>query len=94
MKREISRREFLELTAAGCALCIAGMGCQGPTAVGAASGPKLISPGCRGTKVKVARLYMGKPGNPYWPKPKLDLKNEIKFYEAQFAKLGDELADV
>jgi L-fucose isomerase-like protein len=29
-----------------------------------------------------------------WPKPKLDFRNEIRFYESQFAKLGDELSDV
>jgi len=29
-----------------------------------------------------------------WPKPKLDFKKEIQFYESQFAKLKDELADV
>ena len=29
-----------------------------------------------------------------WPKPKLDFKKEIRFYESQFAKLKDELADV
>lgn len=29
-----------------------------------------------------------------WPKPELDFKNEIRFYESEFAKLKDELADV
>ena len=29
-----------------------------------------------------------------WPKPKMDFKNEIKFYESQFAKHKDELSDV
>jgi L-fucose isomerase-like protein len=29
-----------------------------------------------------------------WPKPRLDFKNEIRFYESEFAKLKDELSDV
>ena len=29
-----------------------------------------------------------------WPKPRLDFKNEIKFYESEFAKLKGELSDV
>ncbi|HUW20546.1 MAG TPA: hypothetical protein VMW16_14715 [Sedimentisphaerales bacterium] len=93
MEKEISRREFLELTAAGCALCLAGVGCQEPAALSGANSPRLISPGCRRSKVKVARLYVGKPDNPYWPKPNLNLKNEIRFYESEFAKLS-ELADI
>jgi hypothetical protein len=67
---------------------------SGISALGAASkGSKLISPGCRGTKVKVARIYMG-TSHGHWPKPELDLKNEVRSYEAQFAKLKDEMADV
>jgi hypothetical protein len=94
MKSEISRRDFLELTIAGGALCIVGVGCQGTTVLKQAQGPKLVSPGCRGTKVKVARLYMAKTDNPYWPKPNLDLKAEIARYESEFAKLKCELSDV
>jgi L-fucose isomerase-like protein len=37
---------------------------------------------------------MGKPGNPYWPKPELDLQKEIRFYESEFEKLKAELTDV
>ncbi|MHC4616562.1 MAG: twin-arginine translocation signal domain-containing protein [Planctomycetota bacterium] len=94
MENEITRRDFLELAAAGCALCLGGIGCPTSTASTWRKGPRLVSPGCRGTKVKVARLYMGKPDNPYWPKPHLDLKKEIRFYESEFAKLRGELADV
>jgi hypothetical protein len=92
MKKEVNRREFLQLTAAGGALCLGA-----PSILAFAAnpkGPRLISPGCRRSKVKVARIYMGKPGNPYWPKPKLDLKKEIRCYESEFAKLKGELSDV
>ncbi len=92
MKKEINRREFLQLTAAGSALCLAGVGCQGPVVLSRKS-PGLISPGCRRTKVKVARIYMG-TSHGLWPKPKLDLENEVRFYESRFAELKDELADV
>lgn len=54
---------------------------------------KLISPGCRRSKVKVARIYMANPEG-LWPKPDLDLKNEIRMYEDEFAKLKGELSDV
>jgi len=94
MKKEISRRDFLELTVASGALCVVGVGCQGPAVSRQAQGPKLVSPGCRGTRVKVARLYMGKRQNPYWPKPNLDLDKEMRFYKAEFAKLKGELSDV
>jgi len=90
MSKEISRREFIQLSVAGSALCLGGSS----LVFGAGSrGSKLISPGCRGTKVKVARIYMG-TSQGLWPKPKLDFKNEIKFYESEFAKLKGELSDV
>jgi hypothetical protein len=90
MRKEISRREFIQLSVAGSALCLGGSS----LVYGAGSrGSKLISPGCRGTKVKVARIYMG-TSHGLWPKPRLDFKNEIKFYESEFAKLKDELSDV
>ena len=91
MKKEINRRKFLQITAAGSALCLGG---SGILAFGA--NPKrsrLISPGCRITKVKVARIYMG-TSHGLWPKPKLNLKNEVRFYESEFAKLKHELSDV
>ncbi|MBA7605651.1 hypothetical protein ES703_12785 [subsurface metagenome] len=91
MKKEINRRKFLQVTAAGSALYLGG---SGILAFGA--NPKrsrLISPGCRRTKVKVARIYMG-TSHGLWPKPKLNLKNEVRFYESEFAKLKHELSDV
>jgi len=91
MKKEINRRKFLQMTAAGSALCLSG---SGILAFGAnPKGSMLISPGCRKTKVKVARIYMG-TSHGLWPKPELDLKNEVRFYESQFAKLAGELSDV
>ncbi len=94
MGTEINRREFIQLTAGGCALCLAGVGCQQSAVTSTPMTTKLVSPGCRRSKVKVARIYMGTPGNDYWPKPNLDLKKEVRFYESEFAKLKDELSDV
>jgi hypothetical protein len=90
MSGQINRREFLELTAGG-AVCFAGAGLLAGSA--RAAGTKLISPGCRRSKVKVARLYMGTKGA-HWPKPTMDLQEEIASYGKQFARLGNELADV
>ena len=95
MREEINRREFIQLTVAGGALFLGGS--SGILAFAANSKPtKLISPGCRGSKVKVARIYMATPTDPWslWPKPNLDLQKEIRFYESEFAKLKDELSDV
>ena len=92
MRKEINRREFLEIAAAGSALYLGG---SGILAFGAnPEKSRLISPGCRRTKVKVARLYMAIPNNFYWPKPSLNLKDELKVYGSEFAKLKGELSDV
>jgi len=92
MEGKIRRREFLQLASAGGTFCLAGP--QLLAFAGASGGTRIISPGCRGTKLKVARLYMAKPDNPYWPKPGLDLKKEMATYELEFRKLDDQLYDV
>ena len=91
MKNTLNRRDFLKISAAGGAMCLAG-----PKLFSCASGQmsgKLISPGCRGTKIKVAKVYMGLL-DPHWPKPTLDLEKEIQFYEGRFAEYKRELSDV
>jgi hypothetical protein len=91
MHTGIQRREFLQLTVAGTAWGLARSGVfAGAADVGR---PKLISPGCRKSKVKVARLYLGKP-NAHWPDPNMDFDAEIRSYQATFETLKDELADV
>ena len=91
MPQEMKRRDFLQLTVAGTAL---GLGASGMAAF--AAGPaasKLVSPGCRGSKVKVARLFIGAPVG-HWPRPDLDLADEVRSYKATFDELKGELADV
>jgi hypothetical protein len=91
MKEAISRREFMRLAAAGGALCVGGSSVLG---YGAPAGrPGLISPGCRTSKVKVSRVYLGVP-EAHYPNPDLDLKKEVAAYQSRFAKLQKELADV
>lgn len=90
MQKKIERREFLQLTLAGSALCLCGLSSLAFDPY--SNGPKLISPGCRRTKVKIARIYMASTG--LWPKPNLDLKKEIQIYESEFTKLKDKLSDV
>jgi hypothetical protein len=92
MTGQMNRRAFLGMTAGGSVLYLAG---SGITAFGAGSrGSKLISPGCRRSKVKVARLYMALQNNPHWPKPDLDLASEMRVYRSQFAEMADDFADV
>ena len=55
MKKEIKRREFLQLSAAGGAIYLGG---TGMSAFAANPKRKFVSPGCRGTKIKVARIYI------------------------------------
>ena len=88
----MSRRSFIErlAMAGGCAACM----CGGPLFAGQTGGlTKIVSPGCRRSKLKVAKLYLGVPGA-HWPTPKLNLEAEMNRYEAAFAKIHKEFADV
>ena len=93
MHATLERREFLQLALAGTAL---GVGCWPRTVLanaGAAS--PLFSPGCRRSKVKVARIYLGNPAGG-WPLPraKLNLDEDVKSYAPAFEAMKEELADV
>ena len=100
MSPKSSRREFLQATAACGALWFVAAGCgpkgglvrEAAPAASAAS-TKVISPGCRKSKVQVAKLYLGKPQAP-WPTPQLDLADEMKSYEADFARMQKDFDDV
>jgi hypothetical protein len=91
MRQAIKRRQFLQIAVAGTAVGLEAMGIPSATAPGGRA--KLISPGCRRSKVKVARVFMG-TAEGLWPKPKLDLEAEVRSYHHEFAKLQPELADV
>jgi len=91
MSHELGRREFLQASVAGGAVYL-GLS-QLAAAQAASAAPALISPGCRGTKVKVARLCLvGK--NKMWPTPTLDVNAERKRYETEFARMKDDFADI
>ena len=91
MSKGLNRREFLHMAAAGSALCL---GSPPLWAGGRRQGePRMISPGCRSSRVKVARLYMGSDHG-LWPKPKLDFQKEIRTYASAFSAQQDQLADV
>jgi hypothetical protein len=91
MQPNIERRRFIQLAIGGAFLCVGGL--PGFVAGQSLPEPKLISPGCRRSKVRVARLYLGVPKSHY-PNPALDLAVERRNYEAQFSKLTDQLTDV
>ena len=61
MSKGLRRREFIQLAAAGSAMCVAGPRLWPFAATGQGQASRLISPGCRGTKVKVARLFVAIP---------------------------------
>ncbi len=90
MQAYMDRRQLLKLAAGGAVY----LGGSPILALGAtAPKRKLISPGCRKTRVKVAKIYLGVPGSHY-PNPDFDARKEVEVYEAQFAKLKDEWTDV
>jgi L-fucose isomerase-like protein len=81
-----TRRQFLFGTAAaGCGLCAAPWSALAGTAEPVSP---LLSPGCRSSKVRIARIYLGKR-EAHWPTPKLDLDAERRRYEEYFRKTGD-----
>jgi len=85
----LNRRGFLQAAGAGASL----LALPGRLMAAAAEAPRLISPGCRRSKVKIARLYLGIPKSRY-PNPALDLEAEVRSYQAEFAKRKEEFADV
>jgi len=87
MKDGMGRRAFLQVSA-GTAILLGAGG-----AFGASAGIPVISPGCRTLKVKVARVYMGIP-KAHWPTPTMDVNEEMKRYDAEFAKRTKDFADV
>jgi hypothetical protein len=91
MSKELKRREFIQLAAAGSALCLSGSRLWRFEA--RRFGLPLASPGSRRSKAKVARLYLG-TSEGLWPKPDLDFQKEIGFYRGLFAGLEDELAGI
>ncbi|MFC1726748.1 hypothetical protein ACFL4T_14085 [candidate division KSB1 bacterium] len=91
MKKSLNRREFLQTSAAGGALYLGS-----PVFSALNDNSKIFNnsePGWQRSKVKVARIYMGNPVG-LWPKPNLDFKEEIRFYESEFGKLKNEISDV
>lgn len=87
----MNRREFVQATVGGGLLYLGG-----PGVFSFAAGPQvtqLVSPGCRGSKVKVARLYLGIP-KAHYPNPAIDVESERREYQGRFDKLKDELVDV
>lgn len=90
MTINLVRREFLKVGAGACALCLAG---GSILSNGAVAAPMLISPGCRKSKVKIAKIYLGIP-NAHWPTPKMDIHTERQRYEDEFARMNADFADV
>ncbi len=90
----VSRRAFLARSAiltGGCAFCLSGSPLWAARTETLA--PGVISPGARRSKVRVAKLYLGRP-KAHWPTPTMDLEAEHKRYEAEFGRLRQDFADV
>lgn len=98
MNWTLTRRDVMRSVIAGSALCAGCANRRGFFWSEAAASPPtprgLVSPGCRGSKVRVAKIYLANPAGGLWPTPKLDLNAEIARYEAELTKMSKELADV
>jgi hypothetical protein len=93
MLNEIKRREFLQIAAAGTTLGVEAPNLRAFDAT--VRGSKPISPGCRRSKVKVARLYMANTEPQHnWPKAHLNFQEEIASYHSEFDKMKDQFSDV
>lgn len=91
MDSALNRRAFVQLTAGGGAACLgwaAAPGLMAPVTGRGAARARFV-----GSKARVARLYMG-TSHGLWPKPNMDFRAEIRRYEAEFAKHGDDLATI
>ncbi len=91
MTHEMKRRNFIELTTAGSAVLLGASAILANRAQ--AKPPVLVSPGCRTSKVKIAKVYLGKP-KAHWPSPTVDINEEMQKYESEFARMKEEFADV
>lgn len=87
MINDVSRRCFLKCTAAGVLStgALAAMTERLAAATAVPLGPT--------TKIRIGRVYLGN-AHPGWPSSTVDLKAEVRRFEAQFAALSKELADV
>ncbi len=100
MPCKLKRRNFIQAAMAASAASLAGTRAQGFSlprvfASGGDQSPRIpiVSPGCRASKVKVAKIYLG-VAKAMWPTPLLDLDAEVKKYEAEFARMKRDFADV
>ncbi|MCG3200014.1 MAG: hypothetical protein HUU16_17745 [Candidatus Omnitrophica bacterium] len=89
MEWNLARRGFLKVGAGACAACLA----RSPLFAEAPPTPVLLSPGCRKSKVRVAKVYLGIP-RAHWPTPLLNLEEEVKTYESEFERMRDSFADM
>lgn len=87
----MNRRQFIQAGLGGTALYLGGGGLI--TMAAQLQEPRLISPGCRKSKVKVARLYLG-VHKAHYPNPAMDLAAERKAYDDRFVQYKEELSDV
>ncbi len=86
MNREINRRKFLQISAAGGAICLGGTDIFSYNA-------NQIKRRIIKSKVKVARIYLGTSFG-LWPKPDLNFDEEIRKYKTEFEKFKSEFLDV
>ncbi len=81
----------MKLAAAGGAFYIGGSSMPGSGAGGKVAAP--LSPGCRRSKARLGRLYVGVP-QAHYPNPDLDLGEEVRINRVRFAELEKELPGV
>lgn len=91
MNTALKRRSFIQVSTLGIMVFLDSLGSESNTSY--AKTPTLISPGCRTSKVKIAKLYLGK-ANALWPTPTLDIHQEMQMYEDRFAAMREQFSDI
>ena len=91
MKEEINRRKFLKTVAAGSAFCLGGSRIL--TFGANQMDSRFVHSINKKSKVSVGKIYMANPDG-LWPKPNLDLVEEVRRYDVEFAKLKNDLSDI
>jgi len=89
MKNGMDRRQFLGTTTG--AMAVGALAATTSQAVAAAK--SAIPEALRGTKTRIGKVYVGRE-NGAWPKSKVDLKGDMKRFEAELADLQPQLADI
>ena len=89
MGKGMNRRQFMGTTAGAVAVGAAVTAAASKAAAAQSSLPEEL----RGTKTRIGKVYVGRERSG-WPSPAVDVKEDVKKYEAELAELKPKLEDI